>query len=281
MNHQIGLGYRKEIHGEIMDFEEGLIDFIEIAPENWINLGGYWRKKLKAITEKYPLNCHGLSLSIGSPEELNWDFLKDVKVFLKECNIQIYSEHLSFSSTENAHLYDLLPIPFRKDAVKHISEKIHQVQDFLEMPLTLENVSYYTSVGAEMSEVEFINEIFETSGCRMLLDVNNVYVNSFNHSYKAEDFITNLDLSKVQYIHMAGHTQVSDTLIIDTHGEEIIDPVYDLFEFTMKKLPPMQILLERDFNFPEISILKQELQTLREIAERTSQKSKKHEFSTK
>lgn len=261
----IGLGFRRDIADETINLEGIKPSFLEIAPENWMSMGGYWRKKLKAASEKYPISSHGLSLSIGSPDPIDYDFLKKVKAFIQEYDIKIYSEHLSYSSCDNAHLYDLLPIPFREDAVKHIVERIKIVQDYLEMPIALENVSYYTPVAAEMDEASFIKAIVEESGCNMLLDVNNVYVNAFNHSYEAKEFIQNLPLDKVVYIHMAGHDQVSPDLIIDTHGEAIIDPVYDLLDWTIDKINPVPILLERDFNIPDVSELQQEMKRLQSI----------------
>jgi uncharacterized protein (UPF0276 family) len=232
-------------------------------------LDEHWRllkKILKKLSEKYPIISHGLSLSIGSPDELDWNFLKNIKQFLEDYNVTVYSEHLSYSKCNNAHLYDLLPIPFRFDAVKHITERIIQVQDFLKREIAMEIVSYYTPVAAEMDEVDFINSIVKQSGCNLLLDVNNVYVNSFNHKYDAENFIDNLPIEKVAYIHMAGHEKVADDLIIDTHGQPIIDPVYKLFEYTINKMQsPVPVLLERDFNIPGFEELSLEMNKLEQI----------------
>jgi uncharacterized protein (UPF0276 family) len=258
-NQYTGIGFRKDFAEELLTSTILKPSFIELAPENWIGMGGYWKKFLDKAAEKFPITCHGLSLSIGSPDEVDVEFVKQVKKFLKQYNVKVYSEHLSYSKCDNAHLYDLLPIPFRNDAVKHIVQRIKQVQDILEMPLTLENVSYYTPVAAEMCEVEFISAIVTESGCNMLLDVNNVYVNSFNHKYNAKDFIKSLPLKQVAYIHMAGHEQISDTLIIDTHGEAIIDPVFDLFDYTIDLIKPVPVLLERDFNIPELEELQGEI----------------------
>lgn len=264
----VGLGFRRDLTEDLLSLElKDQPAFVELAPENWVNLGGYWRKVLKSVAEKYPITCHGLSLSIGSPDELNWKFIGEIKSFLKEFNISIYSEHLSYSQCNNAHLYDLLPIPFREDAVKHIVERIKQVQDFLEMPLALENVSYYTPVAAEMTEAEFISAIVNESGCNLLLDVNNVFVNSFNHNYNAKEFIEKLPLEKVSYIHMAGHEQVAEDLIIDTHGQAIISEVYELFDWTLDKIQAVPVLLERDFNFPEINVILSELEQLENITQ--------------
>jgi len=262
---KVGIGLRKEFAEEFADGNYLNVDFVEFAPENWMNIGGYWKKVIDKIAEKYPIYCHGLSLSIGSPEELDWEFLKQVKQFLNQYNIPIYSEHLSYSKAANAHLYDLLPMPFRKDAVKHIVQRINQVQDFLERELTLEIVSYYTPVEAQMSEIEFINSIAQESKCKLLLDVNNVYVNSFNHQYDAKAFINALPLQQVEYVHMAGHEQVSPDLIIDTHGEPIVDKVYDLFEHTIPLLKNVPVLLERDFNIPDAEELQLEIDKLKSI----------------
>ncbi|GAB4448593.1 MAG: DUF692 domain-containing protein [Bacteroidia bacterium] len=271
----IGIGYRKDFAEEWNKKPKALQpDFIEVAPENWINVGGKWKQLFDKKLKDYPLFAHGLSLSIGSPDELDFDFLKKIKQFLKETNARFYSEHLSFSKCDNAHLYDLLPIPFTEDAVKHVSHRIKQVQDFLERPLVIEIVSYYSPLAAEMKEIDFINAILNESNCLLLLDVNNVYVNSFNHHFNAKEFIQQLPKEKVAYIHMAGHLQIDDDLIIDTHGEPIIDPVYELFEFTLQWLQkPVPVLLERDFNIPEINEMQNEINQLRNIYNKVLQKS--------
>lgn len=272
----IGLGYRRDFADEFISGSTIKPDFVEFAPENWIDIGGYWKKQLDIIAERYRIVCHGLSLSIGSPDPLDFEFLKQLKEFLDRYNVDIYSEHLSYSKCDNAHLYDLLPIPFREDAVKHIVERIKIVQDYLKRPFVMENVSYYTPVAAEMSEPEFISAIVNQSGCKLLLDVNNVYVNAFNHKYDTKQFINSIPLDKVAYIHMAGHFQVAEDLIIDTHGEAIIDPVYDLFEYTIEKIKPVPVLLERDFNIPEMPELQNELDRLKAIT--TKKWSTQHEL---
>jgi hypothetical protein len=230
-----------------------------------MDMGGHWKKMMKKAVQKYPVLSHGLSLSIGSPESLDWNFVKKLKSFIKEYDIKIYSEHLSYTKSANAHLYDLLPIPFREDAVEHVAQRVRQVQDFLGMKIALENVSYYTPVAAEMKEHEFINSIVEKADCNLLLDVNNVYVNAFNHKYDAREFIKQLPLDRVKYIHMAGHEQVEPDLIIDTHGQPIIAPVYDLFEWTLEHVNPVPVLLERDYNFQNMEDIQKEMDTLEEI----------------
>jgi len=264
----VGIGYRKDFSDEFLNASVLKPDFIEVAPENWMGIGGYWKRTLKKVLETYPLYCHGLSLSIGSPEGVDVDFVKSVKTFLDETQAVLYSEHLTFSKVDNAHLYDLLPIPFTEEAVDRVSENIMKVQDILARNLILENGSYYTVLKAEMSEDDFINEIVNRTGCELLLDVNNVYVNAFNHHYDAYDFISKMPLDKVKYIHMAGHLRVNENLIIDTHGADIIDPVFELFRYTVTKLNrDLPVLLERDFNIPELSDLQREINELRIIKE--------------
>lgn len=264
----IGIGFRRDISGDILSCPPGVIDFVELAPENWMDVGGVYGRMLEELADKYPIASHGLSLSIGSPEPLDWDFLKRLKAFIRQVPVTLYSEHLSYSSCDNAHMHELLPIPFRADAVKHIVSRIKEVQDFLEMKIALENVSYYTLVAPEMEEAEFLTEIVDGSDSDLLLDINNVYVNSFNHGYDPKDFLSRIPLEKVAYIHIAGHKQVSDTLIIDTHGEAVIDPVFELLDWVLPRIDPVPILLERDFNFPEFTELEKELKTLRQMAEK-------------
>lgn len=263
-----GIGFRRDFSEELIKGDRLRPDFIEFAPENWMDVGGYWGRIARMAVERYPVHAHGLSLSIGSPEELDWDFLAGVKRFLNEFKVDVYSEHLSFAKAANAHLYDLLPVPFRDDAVKHVANRIRQVQDFLERKIAIENVSYYTPVAAEMDEATFISRVLEEADCNLLLDVNNVYVNAFNHKYDAKQFIEKLPLERVAYIHMAGHEQVEEDLIIDTHGQPIIDPVYELFEWTVQRIRPVPVLLERDFNYEDLDQMQEELTNLRNITKK-------------
>ncbi|MDD2943246.1 MAG: DUF692 domain-containing protein [bacterium] len=272
----VGLGFRRDLADILLDSSlnrstaaktatTSKPDFIEITPENWLGIGGKWHRAISQAQEQYTLSAHGLSLSLGSSEPLDLDFLKQLKDFFRQFPVSVFSEHLSYAKCGNAHLYDLLPVPFREDAVKHVVERIRFVQDFLERPIAIENVSYYTPLAPEMTEAEFVRAVVEESDCQLLLDVNNVYVNAFNHNYNAREFINSLPLERVRYIHMAGHEQVDETLIIDTHGEAIIEPVYDLFAYTMSKLPPVPVLLERDFNFPDYAELEEEMARLNKI----------------
>lgn len=262
----VGIGFRKDFAEEMLQSNIIQPAFIEVAPENWIGVGGFWKKQFRQALEQYPLYTHGLSLSVGSPDQLDFQFLKKIKDFLSQTNARLYSEHLSYAKCDNAHLYDLLPIPFTYDAVRHVAEKIRTVQEVLERKISIEIVSYYSPVAPEMTEIEFINSILSEVNCDLLLDVNNVYVNAFNHQYDSKKFMASLPMDRVSYIHMAGHHQVSESLVIDTHGEAIIDPVFDLFDFTMRRLKrDVPVLLERDFNIPVLEELRQEMTRLNEI----------------
>ncbi len=256
----VGLGLRYSFAEEILSCEEPP-RWLEIAPENWMERGGFFKSTLERVREKFPIVCHGLSLSIGSPDALNTNFIKKLKTFLDEFHIEVYSEHLSFSSMEGSYLHDLFPLPFTEEMVKHVSERVHRVQELLERPLILENISYYWSYPTGMEEWEFINSVLEESGAYLLLDVNNVYVNSLNHRYDPYDFVERLDLSRVAYIHIAGHERF-DRLVIDTHGAPTPEEVMKLLEFVLEKTGDTPVLLERDNNIPPLEELLQEVRKI-------------------
>jgi len=239
------------------------IQFMEIAPENWIGLGGRLGKKLRSYTERFPFVCHGLSLSIGSPSPLNIEFLKDVKHFMQEHGIVYYSEHLSYSSDEG-QLYDLLPIPFTEDAVNYVAERIIQAQDILGQRIAIENASYYCAPQQEMSESEFINAVVKKADCALLLDVNNIYVNSINHQYNAEEFLRSLPGDRTAYMHIAGHYVEAEDLRVDTHGADVIPDVWQLLKLAYKEFGVKPTLLERDFNIPPVNELMTEINLIRQ-----------------
>ncbi|MBS0628821.1 MAG: DUF692 domain-containing protein [Verrucomicrobia bacterium] len=264
----VGIGFRKEIAEETLALAKSQIGFLEVAPENWMGLGGRSRQLLERAIEKFPLTCHGLSLSLGSPEPLDECFLRELKQFFAQLPVCLYSEHLSYCKCGNAHLYDLLPMPFNEEAVAHVAKRIRKVQDFLERPIAIENISYYYSCEPQISEAEFLTRVVEESDCGLLLDVNNVYVNAFNHGYDPYQFLENIPLEKVVHIHIAGHEKVAPDLIIDTHAEPIIDPVYQLLEWTLNHIDPVPILLERDSKFDDFAALIEEVEALKGIVER-------------
>ena len=253
-----GVGLRRALMGPLSSVSTEQVDFMEVAPENWINVGGRFGKQFRAYTERFPFNCHGLSLSIGSPAPLDFDLLGQIKQFINEHQIRCYSEHLSYCS-DTAHLYDLMPIPFTEEAVRYTADRIRQVQDFLGQRIAMENVSYYGAPQQEMTEIDFINAVIEQADCDFLLDVNNIYVNSINHRYDAEQFLGGLPGDRIAYVHMAGHYQEAEDLLVDTHGADVIDPVWQLLGKAYALFGVMPTLLERDFNFPPVHELMAEV----------------------
>lgn len=275
---QIGLGLRREMLDEMLTDVPKPIEFLEVAPENWLKLGGRFGKQFKQLTEQHAFVCHGLSLSFGSPAALDIDFVKSLKAFFKEHNIRLFSEHLSYCSGEG-HMYDLMPIPFTEDAIKHVSSRIRQVQDILEQPIAIENVSYYGAPGQQMTELEFTNAVLEEADCQLLLDVNNIYVNSINHGYDAEQFLAALPTKRIAYGHVAGHYTEAEDLLVDTHGAPVIDPVWQLLEKAYAVHGVFPTLLERDFNIPPMAELLAELKTieaLQHAANKQNQVTVKH-----
>ncbi|WP_293749357.1 DUF692 domain-containing protein [uncultured Paraglaciecola sp.] len=270
----VGLGLRREMLNELLPDIPASVDFWEVAPENWIPLGGKYQKNLTQFTSACNFVSHGLSLSIGGPEPLDVNFVKNVKTFLDTHHILYYSEHLSYCSGQG-HMYDLMPIPFTEAAVKHVVERVKQVQDIIERPLLLENVSYYAAPGQEMSEQEFTLSVLNESGCLMLLDVNNIYVNSINHEYDAEAFLAAMPTGKIVYGHIAGHYDEADDLKIDTHGADVIEPVWQLLKKAYEIHGVFPTLLERDFNIPPISELLLEMEKIRTIQQQVSAKQPK------
>lgn len=252
--HGAGMGLRRALMGPLSSVSTDQVGFMEVAPENWINVGGRFGKQFRRYTERFPFLCHGLSLSIGSPAPLDFDLLAQIKQFIAEHQIRCYSEHLSFCS-DTGHLYDLMPIPFTEEAVHYTADRIRQVQDFLGQRIAIENVSYYAAPQQEMAEIDFINAVLKESDCDFLLDINNIYVNSVNHRYDAEQFLQGLPGNRVAYVHMAGHYVEAEDLLVDTHGADIIDPVWALLGKAYELFGVMPTLLERDFNLPPVDEL--------------------------
>ena len=259
-----GLGFRRELLADILPILPSEVDFWEVAPENWIPLGGAYQRKFQQAISQAPFTTHGLSLSIGSTDKLDVGFVKSIKQFLDANNIALYSEHLSYCSGQG-HMYDLMPIPFTSEAVYHVVERIKQVQDIIERPLVLENVSYYMAPNQTLLEIEFLNAVLAESGAFMLLDVNNVYVNSVNHGYDAYDFIDNLPSNKIVYWHIAGHFDEAPDLKVDTHGADVIEPVWALLDHAYRTHGVFPTLLERDFNLPPLGHLLDEVRRIKAI----------------
>lgn len=246
---------------ELQDSSADLINFMEVAPENWIGLGGRFGRQFREMTERFPFVAHGLSLSIGSPAPLDWDFIARVKDFLHIHNIRAYTEHLSYCS-DDGHLYDLMPIPFTEEAVSYTAARIRQIQDFLGQQIALENVSYYAAPHQQMSEIDFLNSVLEEADCQLLLDVNNIYVNSINHRYDPLQFLNALPGHRISYIHVAGHYKEAEDLRVDTHGADVIDPVWQLLQTAYDRFGVIPTLLERDFNIPPLPKLTEEIELI-------------------
>ena len=257
-----GLGLRRAFIGSLADDIPSQIDFMEVAPENWIDVGGGLGRQFRKISEQIPMVCHGLSLNIGGPAPLDEPFIKRVKQFLETHNMRIYSEHLSYCA-DDGHLYDLMPIPFTEEAVHYVADRIKRVQDIIGQRMAMENASYYAAPGKEMEEIDFVNAVLEEADCLFHIDINNIYVNSINHKYDAEKFLKALPGDRIAYAHIAGHYVEAEDLRVDTHGADVIDPVWKLLDVAYEHFGVFPTLLERDFNIPPMETLLKEVETIR------------------
>lgn len=263
--HGAGLSLRRELIPDLKAALPDAIDFFELAPENWLDMGGAWRRDLGHFAERRPLVAHGLSLNLGGPAPLDEIFLKRVKRFLDEYRIGLFSEHLSWCG-DDGHLYDLLPIPFTGDAVRHVAGRIRRTQDILERRIAIENASYYVAPAInEMSEIEFIRAVLAEADCDLHLDVNNVYVNSVNFAFDPRAFLDAMPAGRIVYLHMAGHHREAEDLVIDTHGAAVSDPVWELLDYTYARIGTPPTLLERDFNIPPLAELLPEVERIRRM----------------
>ena len=259
-------GLFKQLKTHDREFEE-TVDFIECAPENWIGVGGHFGNTFREYVERFPVICHGLSLSIGGPSPLNIPYLKQIREFLDGIGAHCYTEHLS-SCSDHGQLYDLMPIPFTEEAVHYVVDRVRTIQDVLERRIGIEHISYYAAPGQVLSEIEFINAVLKESDCQLLLDVNNIYVNSINFSYDPVEFLLSLPPERVAYVHIAGHFVEAEDLRIDTHASSVIEPVWDLLEKAYSSFGVMPTLLERDFNFPPVQDLFHEVERIRAMQQR-------------
>ncbi len=259
-----GLGLRRGLLPELLAMDDAAVDFMEVAPENWIGDGGRYGRQLRSLSERFPLVCHGLSLSIGSPAPLDHSFLKDLRAFLDAHDISCFTEHLSYCSDDKGHLYDLMPLPFTEEAVSYVAGRIREVQEVLERRIGIEHISYYAAPGQMMSEIDFVNGVLAEADCDFLLDVNNIYVNSINHGYDALEYLHGIDGARTVYVHIAGHYVEAEDLRVDTHGSAVIEPVWDLLDAAYERWGVLPTLLERDFNFPPMDELLGEVSRIRD-----------------
>lgn len=258
-----GLGLRRALLPELLTMEDSAVDFLECAPDNWIGVGGSYGDGLARLAERFPLSCHGLSLSLGGPEPLDHVFLRRVREFLDQHNVALFSEHLSYCS-DDGHLYDLIPMPFTDEAVHHIAGRIREVQDALGRRIAVENISYYAAPYQALSEIDFLRAVLDEAGCDLLLDVNNLYVNAHNHGYDATDFLARVPSERVACLHVAGHYDEAPDLKIDTHGAAVKDDVWNLLASAYRHLGVVPTLLERDFNLPPLAELLGEVDHIRD-----------------
>jgi hypothetical protein len=259
-----GLGLRRPLADKLMADPPADVDFMEVAPENWIHVGGALGKKFRWFTERYPFVIHGLSLSIGGPAPLDEQLVLDIKAFMAEHGIRMYSEHLSYCG-DDGQLYDLMPIPFTEEAVGYVAERVRRVQDMLEQRIALENVSYYAPTDSSMSEADFVNAVLDEADCDLMLDINNIVVNSINHRYDPREFMLAMPAGRIRYFHIAGHYAEAEDLRVDTHGAAVDDQAWGLLAGAYAHFGPVPTLLERDFNFPPMDELIGEVRRIKAL----------------
>ena len=266
-----GLGLRRAHLGPLLDHIPESIDFMELAPENWIGAGGRLGHALESISSRVPLVAHGLLANLGGADPLDFEFLDRAAKFFDEYNVRLYGDHLTYCADEGL-LYELLPMPYTTASAKHIADRIKLVQDRLGQRITVENASYYCTPLQTIPEVVFINQVLDESDCLLLLDINNVYVNGANHGYDCLEFLRNIPGDRIAYAHIAGHLQAEADLIIDTHGADIIDPVWNLLESAYQLFGVFPTLLERDENIPDLDVVMLEVEKIRTLQDKYSPK---------
>lgn len=270
-----GLGLRRAMLTDLLSVDDRAVDFLEVAPDNWIGVGGSYGEGLARLAERFPLSCHGLSLSLGGPEPLDHVFLSRVREFLDQHRVPLFSEHLSYCSDEG-HLYDLIPMPFTDEAVRHIASRIREVQDVLGRRIAVENISYYAAPYQALSEIDFLRAVLSEADCDLLLDVNNLYVNAHNHGYDAAGFLARVPAERVVCLHVAGHYDEAPDLKIDTHGAAVKDDVWSLLASAYHHLGSVPTLLERDFNLPPLAELLGEVDCIRALQTAARQPEVRH-----
>lgn len=259
-----GLGLRRPHLAALLEGIPTEIGFMEVAPENWLGAGGRLGDAFSHIASRVPMVSHGLLLNLGGPDPLDHRHVGEIGAFLERHHVQLYGDHLSFCG-ESGLLYELLPMPFTVEAARYLAARVREVQDLLGRRITVENPSFYCALMQDISELEFISLVLEESDCLLLLDVNNVYVNSINHHYDAQAFIRGLPGERIAYAHIAGHLRTENGLLIDTHGERVADPVWDLLAYAYQTHGVFPTLLERDENIPELDVVLEEVRLIRAL----------------
>jgi uncharacterized protein (UPF0276 family) len=260
-----GLGLRPD-HYDIILEERPQLDWFEIITENYLVPGGKPLYYLDRIREHYPMVMHGVSLSIGSSDAIDLDYLKQVKELINRIEPAWVSDHICWTGVDGMNMHDLLPLPYTEEVIKHVVNHINQVQEYLGRRILIENVSsYLTYAQSEMTEWEFLAAILEQADCYVLLDVNNIYVSAYNHEFNPHDYLKGIPKDRVAQIHLAGHSNQGD-YIIDTHDAPVIQPVWDLYADTLKHFGRISTMVERDDNIPALAELLAEVDHARQIA---------------
>lgn len=265
----VGLGYRQALHHEMFGAPAGTFDFVELHPENYVGLGGSWRRRLEQVAARWPIITHGLMMSLGSVDPIDSGFLEAIAGFTDQVGTPWHSDHLSTSGALGSQLHDLLPIPMTRDNARRVAERIREVQSSFGIPFAIENVSAYgRRVEDTLSEPDFVSEVVERADCPILLDVNNVLVNAINFGADPFEQLARFPAEAAVQIHVAGFTREAPELVIDTHGEPVDDAVWPLLEEALRRTGPVPVLLERDNNFPDFGELVSELATIRQVGDK-------------
>jgi len=247
----VGLGLRSALAENIIERPPAELAFVEVAPENYMRRGGLFPASLARCAERWPIVTHGLTMSLGGVDPISPNYLATLASFTHQVGTPWHSDHLCFTVAGGVVTHELLPLPFTAEAAEHVAVRVMRAQDALGMLMAVENISYYAHPGApEMDEADFAAAVVARSGCALLLDVNNVYVNAQNHGFDARAMIAKMPLDRVVQIHVAGHDTSDPALILDTHAEAVREEVYDLLAFTLRRTGDVPVLLERDDNFP-------------------------------
>lgn len=260
-----GLGLRTDHYQYVLEHQPQ-IDWFEVNSENFLVAGGKPRYYLNAIRDRYAIVMHGVSLSIGSADPIDQNYLREIKALADEVQPAWVSDHLCWTSFNGINSHDLLPLPYNEEAIRHVAARVRFVQDFLNRQILLENVSsYLTYTVSEMEEWEFLNEIAERADCKILLDINNIFVSARNHGFSPDRYVEAIAPSRVQQFHLAGHSDYGE-YVIDTHDHDVPDPVWELYRRALRRFGPVSTLIERDDNIPPFPELQAELETAKRIA---------------
>lgn len=259
-----GIGLRRDHYAELKETERAL-DWLEFISENYMHHGGHHRRMLNLAAERWPLIPHGVSLDIGGQLEPSEDYLEDLSALAAELEAPFVSDHLCLSRVGGVYTHELIPIPYRHEVVELVARRARTIQERVGRPLLLENATYYVEMpGAEMDEAEFLTRIVGESGCGLLLDVNNTYVNSVNHGFDPRAFLERIPLEAVGYVHLAGH-RTEERALIDDHGSAVPEPVWELYRFLLERTGPLTTLVEWDANLPDLDRVLDEADKARAI----------------